>query len=320
MTMASSPDVSLVMPVYNEEDNIAPLYEEIRTALGDLSLSYDIVYVDDGSTDATYARIQDLHEKDARVQALRFRRNFGQTAALNAGFAKAQGDVVVVLDGDLQNDPADIPRLLEKLEDDDLDVVSGWRHPRRDPLFGKRLPSAVSNWLARALTGVAIHDSGCSLKAYRRESLEGLELYGEMHRYIPALLAIQGYRIGEVPVNHRRRSHGKTKYGVSRFLHGLLDLLYVKYWQDYATRPLHFFGLLGVLQLFLAGIIGMHKIIWQRIVLLVPLELGPLLLLFLLFSMNGILFIMLGFLGEIMVRSYYAREGRSSYTIREELG
>lgn len=317
--MDPPPDVSLVIPVYNEEDNIAPLYEEITAALGDKGLSYEVVYVDDGSADATYSRIQDLHANDARVKAIRFRRNFGQTAALNAGFHKARGGIVVVLDGDLQNDPADIPKLIDALNTDDLDVVSGWRHPRRDSFLGKQLPSAFSNWLARALTGVPIHDSGCSLKAYRRESLSGLDLYGEMHRYIPALLSIQGFRIGEVPVHHRPRKHGETKYGVSRLLHGLLDLLYVKFWQDYATRPLHLFGGIGFLQIAAAALIGLYKVVWQRLVLLQPLELGPLLLLFIILTMNGALFVVLGFLGEIMVRSYYAEAGRASYTIREEL-
>ncbi|MFH1722880.1 MAG: glycosyltransferase family 2 protein [Candidatus Altiarchaeota archaeon] len=312
-------DLSIIIPVYNEQDNILPLAEEINNVLASRRFTFEILFVDDGSTDDTFEEIVKIRERIPQVKALRFRRNFGQTSALNAGFKHVLGEIVVVLDGDLQNDPSDIPRLLEKLKEGNFDVVSGWRHPRKDPFFSKRLPSEFANWLARMLTGVKLHDFGCSLKAYRGECLANLELYGEMHRYIPAIIAVDGYKIGELVVNHRPRKFGKTKYGVTRMIRGLLDLMYVKFWQDYSTQPLHFFGILGFIQIFAAFIIGLYKVVWQRIILLESLNLGPLLLLFILLTMNGALFIVLGFLGEIMVRNYYAESGRKNYSIKEVL-
>ncbi|MCX6694935.1 MAG: glycosyltransferase family 2 protein, partial [Candidatus Altiarchaeota archaeon] len=226
-------DVSIVIPVYNERHNVTKLYEAIEETMRNIRRTYEIIFVDDGSKDGTTQELRSICFSDRKVKCVMLRRNFGQTAALSAGIAKAAGEVVITMDADLQNDPKDIPKLLEKIREG-YDVVSGWRKSRKDPLFGKKIPSLFSNWLARKLTGVKIHDFGCSLKAYRREAIKGVQLYGEMHRYIPALLYNKGFTVAEVEVNHRPRAHGKTKYGVSRLLKGLMDLMYIKFWSTYS--------------------------------------------------------------------------------------
>lgn len=309
-------DYSVVIPVFNEEPNILPLYNELKPVMDSLGKEYEILFIDDGSTDRTYEAIKWVHDKDDHVRAIRFRKNFGQTAALSAGFDHAKGKVVITMDGDLQNSPTDIPRLLAKM-DEGYDVVSGWRFNRQDPQLSKKLPSRLSNRFARRLTGLNLHDFGCTLKAYKRETVNDIELYGDMHRYIPALIAWQGYSVGEVKVNHRPRNRGQTKYGSGRFLRGFLDLINIRFWARYSTRPLHFFGWLGTVSFVLGLIIGLYKLI-LRFFYGVSLELGPLLIFAVMLIILGIQFIMFGFLGEIMIRSYYQGK-RKTYRVKEVL-
>lgn len=298
--------LSVIIPVYNEEKNISALYDELKPVLGKAFPRHEIMFVDDGSRDKTFSVVEELHRKDPKVKGIRFRRNYGQTAAMSAGFAAAKGDVIVTMDGDLQNDPKDIPALVSKIEEG-FGVVSGWRYNRQDPFLSKVIPSFFSNLLARWLTGMKIHDYGCSLKAYRKDALKDIKLYGEMHRYIPAIVAMSGFSIAEVKVNHRQRTFGKSKYNFSRLLKGMLDLLYIKFWTTYGTRPLHLFGLLGVIQYFIAFVIFIEQLIKAFIVR--ALSIGPLLLLSVMLVITGTLFILFGFLGEIMIRTYYASTG-----------
>lgn len=306
--------ISIVIPVYNECENIHPLYESLQQALQ--GMEHEIIFVDDGSTDESYRTIRKLHEKNRYVKCVRLARNFGKTAALAAGFDMAKGDIIVTMDGDLQNDPKDIPGMIAMLEE--YDAVSGWRHERRDPLLSKKIPSRISNRLSRWLTGLPIHDFNCGLKAYRREALEGLELYGEMHRYIPAMLAWRGYRVGEMKVHHHERKYGKSKYGFSRLLRGLLDLLNFKFWAGYSTRPLHFFGTLGLV-LFAAGFLADLYLVMLKLLYGESLSERPLLLLGMLLMIIGFQIFMIGFLAEIMVRTYHSSSGKRIYTVREKL-
>ncbi|HDN50814.1 MAG TPA: glycosyltransferase [Thermoplasmatales archaeon] len=306
--------ISIVIPVYNEHENITPLYESIEHALH--GLEYEIIFVDDGSTDESYHTIRELHERDGHVKCVRLARNFGKTAALTAGFEMAQGDIIVTMDGDLQNDPGDIPGMIAMLEE--YDAVSGWRHDRKDPLLSKKVPSRISNRLSRWLTGLPIHDFNCGLKAYKKETLEGLELYGEMHRYIPAILAWKGYTVGEMKVKHHERKHGESKYGFSRLLRGLLDLINFKFWAGYSTRPLHFFGAVGLV-LFVAGFFADLYLVMLKLLYGENLSERPLLLLGMLLMIIGFQIFMIGFLAEIMVRNYYSSSGKKIYTVREKL-
>lgn len=306
--------ISIVIPVYNEHENITPLYESIEHALH--GLEYEIIFVDDGSTDESYHTIRELHERDGRIKCVRLARNFGKTAALTAGFEMAQGDIIVTMDGDLQNDPGDIPGMIAMLEE--YDAVSGWRHDRKDPLLSKKVPSRISNRLSRWLTGLPIHDFNCGLKAYKKETLEGLELYGEMHRYIPAILTWKGYTVGEMKVKHHERKHGESKYGFSRLLRGLLDLINFKFWAGYSTRPLHFFGAIGLV-LFVAGFFADLYLVMLKLLYGENLSERPLLLLGMLLMIIGFQIFMIGFLAEIMVRNYYSSSGKKIYTVREKL-
>ena len=306
--------ISIVIPVYNEHENITPLYESIEHALH--GLEYEIIFVDDGSTDESYHTIRELHERDGRIKCVRLARNFGKTAALTAGFEMAQGDIIVTMDGDLQNDPGDIPGMIAMLEE--YDAVSGWRHDRKDPLLSKKVPSRISNRLSRWLTGLPIHDFNCGLKAYKKETLEGLELYGEMHRYIPAILTWKGYTVGEMKVKHHERKHGESKYGFSRLLRGLLDLINFKFWAGYSTRPLHFFGAVGLV-LFVAGFFADLYLVMLKLLYGENLSERPLLLLGMLLMIIGFQIFMIGFLAEIMVRNYYSSSGKKIYTVREKL-
>ena len=306
--------ISVVIPVFNEEDNIKPLYERLHVVLTKLG-KYEIIFVDDGSKDTTYEIIRHLHERNNRVKCIRMQKNFGQTPALLAGLREAQGDIIVTMDGDLQNDPDDIPALVKKL--DDVDVVSGWRFDRMDTT-GKRTASKVANRLARWLTNLSIHDFGCTLKAYRKECLTNLELYGEMHRYIPAVLAWQGYTIDELKVHHHKRVRGTSKYGLSRLVRGFLDLVNFKFWSGYSTRPLHLFGGAG-LALFAAGCLINFYLLLLKLLYNEMLSNRPLLLLGVLLIVMGFQIFMTGFLAEIMIRSYYSNTGKTTYVIREKL-
>lgn len=308
----SVPEISIVIPIHNEEENLRPLVQEIKEVLDPLGRTYEILFVDDGSTDSSFSILRNLHEVDGRVKILKLRRNFGKSAALKAGFDHARGKVLVTIDGDLQNDPKDIPRLLERLHEG-YDIVSGWRKERRDPLL-KVIPSKISNHLHRWLTGIEIHDSGCGLKAFRRECLENIELYGEMHRYIPAILAWQGYRIGELEVSHRPRTHGRSKYNWQRLAKGFLDLLNVAFWQRYHTRPLHLMGGVGLLFFVLGFLIALFLTV-QKIFLGVHLSDRPMLLLAVLMIITGMQLVTFGFLAEIMVRTYFRGEKIRIYSV-----
>lgn len=295
-------DISVVIPVYDEEANVAVLYEELKKVLARLNRKYEIIFVDDGSTDGTFDKLLKLKSKDSNVKILKFRRNFGQTAALDAGFKSAKGDIIISMDADLQNDPADIPKLLDRMKEG-FDAVSGWRYKRKDPL-SKKLFSKAANIFRKMVTGETIHDSGCTLKAYKKECFNDLNLFGEMHRYIPALLMWKGFKIGEVKVNHRPRTHGKTKYRMSRIFRGALDLLVVVFWQRYSTRPIHLFGGLGILSM-LAGIISGAYLTIMKFAYGASIANRPLLLLTILLILLGVQFIVFGFLADILIKVYY---------------
>jgi glycosyltransferase involved in cell wall biosynthesis len=309
-------DYSIVIPVYNEEANIYPLYTELKPVMEKTGKGYEILFVDDGSRDRTYWALRTLHKRDKKVRVLRLRKNYGQTAAMSAGFDHAKGKVIITMDGDLQNSPRDIPRLIAQINRG-FDVVSGWRYHRKDPGFSKKIPSKMSNRLARWLTGLSLHDFGCTLKAYRKEALEDVELYGEMHRYIPALVAWQGFSITELKVEHRPRTRGQTKYGASRLLRGFLDLMNIRFWSKYSTRPLHFFGWMGAFAFLLGLIIGLYKLI-LRFVYGIGLQAGPMLIFAVMMVILGVQFIMFGFLGEIMIRTYYQGK-KKIYKIKDIL-
>jgi len=309
--------LSVVIPLYNEEENIRLLHERLRKAVDPLGKEYEILFVDDGSTDGTLSILEEIQINDQRVIVLSLRRNFGQTAAFAAGFDFARGDVVVTMDGDLQNDPADIPKLLELIKDNDL--VSGWRKKRKDPFFTRRLPSIMANWLISKVTGVKLHDYGCSLKAYRRDVIKNLKLYGEMHRFIPAVASWYGVRVAEVETVHHPRLHGKSKYGISRTVKVVLDLITVKFLQSFSTKPIQFFGPVGVLSGFLGFLILLYltadKLFFGH-------DIGgrPLLLLGALLIIVGIQLIGMGLLGEMLVRVYHESQRKPIYVIKKILG
>jgi glycosyltransferase involved in cell wall biosynthesis len=312
--------ISVVVPMYNEEDNVEPLHDKIKKVLSEMEAGkeHEIIFVDDGSEDKTFENLLNLKvhskSKDEKVKIIKFRKNFGQSAALKAGFDYATGDVIITMDGDLQNDPEDIPKLIAKMNEG-YDVVSGWRADRNDPLM-KKILSRFSNWLHKKLTGIDIHDSGCSLKAYKGAIVKDLELYGETHRYIPAMLSWQGYRIGEVKVQHHARKYGKTKYGWRRLIKGLLDILNISFWQRYHARPLHLIGGFGILTFGSGFLIGLYLTI-QRLFFGVGLADRPLLLLAVLLVILGIQFVTFGFLAEITIRNYFNAPNRQTYNIKE---
>ncbi len=290
--------ISVVIPTYNEQDNIEPVYTELRRVLHS---DYELIFVDDGSKDNTLNNLLKLHEKDKRVKIIRFKRNFGQTAAMDVGLKQASGEIIITMDADLQNDPSDIPKLIAKLNEG-YDVVSGWRYNRRDTL-SKRLFSMAANFIRRRLVKDKIHDAGCTLKAFKHECVQELNLYGEMHRYITTILSLRGYSVGEIKVNHRQRIHGKTKYNFKRVFKGFFDLLFIKFWNDFSSRPLHFFGSLSLIQYALSFLIFVEQIIKAFIV--GELNAGPLLILVVLLFITGSLTFLFGFLAEIMIRTYY---------------
>jgi glycosyltransferase involved in cell wall biosynthesis len=309
--------LSVVIPVYNEEENVRLLHESLRNALDPLNQEYELLFVDDGSTDRTLPILEEIQAQDNKVVVLSLRRNFGQTAAFAAGFDFSRGDVVVTMDGDLQNDPADIPKLLELIKESDL--VSGWRKKRKDPFFSRRLPSMMANWLISKVTGVKLHDYGCSLKAYRRDVIKNLKLYGEMHRFIPAVASWYGVRVSEVETVHHPRMRGKSKYGISRTVKVVLDLITVKFLQSFSTKPIQFFGPFGILSGFLGFLILLYlsadKLLFGK-------DIGgrPLLLLGALLIIVGIQLIGMGLLGEMLVRVYHESQKKPIYVIKKILG
>ena len=310
-------ELSVVIPVYNEEENVEPLFREIKGILASLGKSYEIIAVDDGSKDGTFPVLSRLHRGESSLKVVRLKRNFGQTAALAAGLAHADGDIVVLMDGDLQNDPADIPALLAKL-DEGNDLVAGWRYNRRDSFFNRRLPSMVANRLISWMTTVKLHDYGCTLKAMRKDVAKGLRLYGEMHRFIPAIAYERGAQVTELKVNHRPRAHGTSKYGISRTLRVILDLLTVKFLSSYSTRPAHIFGPIGVI----SGLIGFALALYLTVQkLFYDLDIGsrPLLLLAVLLIFIGFQFVTMGLLGEMLARTYHESQDRPVYVVGEVL-
>ncbi len=304
---------SVVIPVFNEEANIQPLYQSLKSVMEKIG-DYEIIFVDDGSTDSTFSQIKGLHSHDKKIKCLRFRKNFGQTPALRAGFDFAHGDYIITIDGDLQNDPSDIPILIEKIQEG-YDVVSGWRFPRHDS-FSKRIFSKFSNWLARRLTGVMLHDFGCTLKAYKKEVIQDIELYGEMHRYIPAIIAWKGFSVTELQVHHHPRRCGKTKYGATRLMKGFFDLVNFKFWSNFSTNPLHFFGGVGLLSFFSGFFMALYLAI-MKFFFSEKLSNRPLLLLALLLMILGVQLTMFGFLAEMMTRNYFASSQNNHFEIKE---
>jgi glycosyltransferase involved in cell wall biosynthesis len=311
-------ELSAVVPVYDEAESLEALHRELSAALAACGREYQIIYVDDGSTDGSTEVLRRLQQGDPAVLLLRFSRNYGQTAALVAGFDHAAGDVIVTLDADGQNDPSDIPALLRRL-DEGYDVVSGWRVPRYDSWLTRRLPSTVANSLIAWITGVRLHDYGCTLKVLRRDVVSGLRLYGEMHRFIPALASDLGARIVEVPVHHRPRRAGVSKYGLSRTVRVLLDLITVKFLSSYSTRPIQVFGVIGLLSS-AAGLAITAVLGFERIVLGVELANRPLVWLGILLTLMGLQFITMGLLGELLVRTYHESQGKPVYRLAEVSG
>jgi glycosyltransferase involved in cell wall biosynthesis len=315
MSKKTRVELSLIIPVFNEEKNLPILYQEIVSACTSFGKSFEIIFVDDGSIDNSSRVLKDIHQSDQRVRLIRFRRNFGQTAALSAGFHHARGKVVITLDADLQNDPKDIGLLLDKMKEG-YDIVSGWRIKRKDKFFSRRLPSMLANWLISVITRVKLHDYGCTLKAFRIDVVKNLHLYGEMHRFIPAIASDMGVDIAEVKVHHRPRKYGKSKYSVMRFVKVILDLLTVKFLLSYSTRPLQIFGLFGLISGLMGGVLAII-LSYQRLILQQSIANRPLLLLAVLLLVIGFQFITLGLLAEIMVRAYHESLQKKIYYIKE---
>ena len=312
--------LSIVVPVYNEEESLPALHREITAAMAAMNCdSYELILVDDGSTDKSVEIARGLHQNDPdHVKILVLRRNFGQTAALAAGFDASTGDVVVPMDADLQNDPADIKRLVEKL-DQGYDVVSGWRADRQDKFLSRRLPSKLANGLISRVTGVALHDYGCTLKAYHRDIVDHLRLYGEMHRFLPALASWSGARVAEIVVNHRSRKFGTSKYGIGRTQRVLLDLLTIKFLLKYSTKPMQVFGRWGLVTLALAFMFGLISVGRKLMLPHEDMTGNPWMYLAIFFGLGGMQLISVGLLGEISVRTYYESQQKTIYTIRERI-
>ena len=310
-----TPEISLVIPIYNEAPNIEALYLEITAALDPWGRTYEVLLVDDGSSDGSADLLARLPARDPRFRVIRFRRNFGQTPAFSAGFAHARGRIIITSDGDLQNDPNDIPMLVARLEDG-FDIVCGWRKDRKDTLITRRIPSMIANKLISRATGVELHDYGCSLKAFRSEVVKPLRLYGEMHRFIPAIASEFGVKVDEVEVNHRARRAGTSKYGLSRTIRVILDLVTVKFLLNYATRPLQIFGLVGVILGALGSAI-MAYLAFVRLFLHHGIADRPLLLFGILLVSSGLQLLTMGLLAELQARTYHESQDKPTYAIRE---
>ncbi len=314
--MKSNVDISIVIPVLNEEGNVKPLYSSVKEVMDGLNRDYEIIFIDDGSTDKTFPILEDIQARDKRVVILGLRKNFGQTAALSAGFDYSRGEIIITMDGDLQNDPRDIPKFLEKIKD--YDVVSGWRVKRKEPFLTRRLPSIIANWLISTVTGVKLHDYGCTLKAYRKDVVKGIRLYGEMHRFIPALASWIGVSLTEIEVNHHPRRSGTSKYGLFRTVRVLLDLITVKFLQSFSTKPIQAFGLIGLLSGgmgFLISIyLSLEKLFYGH-------DIGgrPLLLLGIFLMIIGLQLIIMGLLAEMMARIYHESQRKPIYILKKIL-
>lgn len=317
-SLTSAPELSVVVPIYNEFESLQPLLEAIANGVAPLNTPYEIVCIDDGSTDGTTALLKQQAEERSDLRAIILRRNYGQTAAMSAGFKHAQGKIIVTMDGDLQNDPADIPMILEKLEEG-YDLVSGWRKKRQDDAVTRLLPSKIANWLIAKVTGVNLHDYGCSLKAYRSEVVADMNLYGELHRFLPALAYIEGARITELPVRHHARQFGQSKYGLGRTFRVLMDLFTIFFMKTFLTRPMHVFGLFGLISVGAGSIIGLYLTVLK---VGFAQEIGdrPLLILAVVLILAGLQLFSFGVLGEMLMRTYHESQGRPIYRVREILG
>lgn len=309
--------VSIVIPVFEEAESVPHLYRAIKDVMSALPRPYEIIFVDDGSRDGTLEALEGIQKNDENVVVISFRRNFGQTAAMAAGFDYANNDIIITMDADLQNDPRDIPVLLEKIKG--CDVVSGWRKNRKDKFLSRRLPSIAANWLISTVTGVHLHDYGCTLKAYRREVIKNVRLYGEMHRFIPAIASWVGADITEAETTHHARRFGRSKYGISRTIRVFLDLITVKFLQSFSTRPIHAFGAPGLVMGFLGFLVGAY-LSFQKVFMGQPIGGRPLLILSVLLIILGVQLVVMGLLGEMLARVYHESQGKPIYTIRKVLG
>lgn len=310
-------DLSIIIPIFNEKDSILLLYDGLKGVLNHLKGDYELIFIDDGSTDGSFEILERLAMEDEKVKAIQLRRNFGQTAALAAGFDMASGKIIIPMDADLQNDPRDIPRLLARIEEG-YDVVNGWRRERKDPFLTRRLPSFFANRLISWLTRVYLHDYGCTLKAYRKDMVKGIRLYGEMHRFLPALVAWQGARVTEVEVSHHPRVYGRSKYGLSRTFKVLLDLITVRFLVAYSTKPSYLFGGIGLF-CFFSGLVTGVVLIIQKIFYGTYMIQSPLLLLTTLLIILGVLFVLNGLLAELSIRTYHESQDKPTYLIRQTL-
>ena len=316
--MPGEPEVSVFLPVYNEEPNLRPLHAKLDQALKSLGRSAEIVYVDDGSNDGSLKVLREIAGADSRVRVVALRRNYGQTAAMAAGIDAARGKVLIPMDADMQNDPADIERLLHKL-DEGYDVVSGWRKNRKDKMVTRKIPSMIANRLISWIGGVSLHDYGCSLKAYRRESLQDVRLYGEMHRFIPIYASWAGARVTEIPVEHHARTMGKSKYGLSRTLKVVFDLMTIKFMASYQTKPIYVFGLFGMLAFAISLLAGLYAV-FLKIFHKADFVQTPLPILAIVMFAVGVQFLLMGLLAEMLVRTYHESQAKSIYAVRERLG
>jgi glycosyltransferase involved in cell wall biosynthesis len=315
---SQTPDISVFLPVLNEEPNLRPLHEKMRAALGELGLSAEVIYVDDGSTDGSLEVLREIASKDSRVRVISLRRNYGQTAAMSAGIDAARGRVLVPMDADLQNDPADIKRLLAKL-DEGYDVVSGWRKNRQDKALTRKFPSMLANRLISWIGGVPLHDYGCSLKAYRRDSIKDVRLYGEMHRFIPIYASWVGARVTEIPVEHHARTMGVSKYGLSRTLKVVFDLVTIKFMASYQTKPIYVFGTFGMIAFLVSLLAGLYAV-FLKLFHKADFVQTPLPVLSIVMFAVGVQFFLMGLLAEMSVRTYHESQAKSIYAVRERIG
>lgn len=315
--MDNNIDISIVIPLFNEQENVDEAYNQVKDSMSKIGVPYEIIFVDDGSRDGTLSLLKGISSADKSVKVVSFRKNFGQTAAMSAGFDYSSGKIIISMDGDLQNDPKDIPRLIGKIKEGS-DVVSGWRKERKDAFLTRRLPSIAANWFISMITGVHLHDYGCTMKAYKKEVVQNLELYGELHRFLPALANIYGVNVAEVVVQHHPRKRGKSKYGLSRILKVFLDLLTVKFLLSYSTKPIRLFGPLGLGALFLSIVSGSASI-YMKIFDGLNLNRNPLFLLSVILFFMGIQLISLGLIAEMNVRTYHESQNRRTYVVKEEI-
>jgi glycosyltransferase involved in cell wall biosynthesis len=316
----SVPTISIVVPLYNEHDNVRPLYARLTSVLNRLRRSYELIFVDDGSRDQTGSILEEICESDDQVIVVQLRRNFGQATALQAGFDFAQGNIIISMDGDLQHEPEEIPRFLAAMAEG-YDIVSGWRVERKDAWLTRQVPSRIANWMMAKLSGVQVHDFGTTFKAYRREMIQNLQLYGELHRFIPALASWSGATIKEIPIRNTLRQNGKSHYGLSRTIGVLLDLISIKFLLDYSTKPLRFFGSLGLLGTGAGTVAGLF-LLYEKLFLhkAIMLEHGPLLFVALLLVLSGIQFLSVGLIAEMLSRTYYESQKKPIYALREVKG